>query len=207
VRDGIDAVRGAIADALDDEGGPAGIGLEVVAVRVTAVRPASEVEQALQTPLREAIQQEADEATFARRARAVDKERAIAENELGNRIELARREQDLIAQQGMNDRRRGEEAAVTARIEAEAQAQRDRLSAASRAAGIREVGEAQAAAEDARIGVYRDLPVPVLLGLAARELAGKLERIDHVNLAPDSVGPLLSTLLAAGTRRLEAEDR
>lgn len=207
VRDGIDAVRGAITRTLAGEGGPGDIGLQVVAVRVTAVGPTAEVEQALQTPLREAIQQQADEATFSRRAQAVEKERAIAENELANRIELARREQELIATQGANDRRRSQEAAASARIEAEAQAERDRLADGTQAAGIRERGEAEAHAEAARMQVYREVPVPVLLGLAAGELAGKLERIDHLNLSPDALSGLLGSVLTAGTRRLEDGER
>ena len=56
------------------------------------MRPEPDVERALQTPARELVQQEADRATFERRALAVDSERAIAENELANQIELATRE-------------------------------------------------------------------------------------------------------------------
>jgi hypothetical protein len=52
--------------------------------------------------------------------------------------------------------------------------------------------------------IQRTLPPMVIFGLAAQQLAGKLERIDHLNLAPDSFGPLLGNLLRAGTARLEA---
>ncbi|HVG93446.1 MAG TPA: SPFH domain-containing protein, partial [Planctomycetota bacterium] len=55
------------------------MGLAIVAVRVTAVSPTADLEKALQTPTREGIQQQADEATFRRRALAVEKERAIQE--------------------------------------------------------------------------------------------------------------------------------
>ncbi len=44
------------------------IGLEIVAVRVAALAPTGDMEKALQQPTREAIQQKADQATFARRA-------------------------------------------------------------------------------------------------------------------------------------------
>lgn len=203
VRDGIEAVRTAIATSLATDPRLAEIGLGVIAVRVTAVRPTSEVEQALATPAREAVQQEADEATFGRRAQAVEKERAIAENELANRIELARRQEELIAREGGNARREAQESAASAAIVAQGRAERDRLTAVTQAAGIRELGEAEAAAEDARLTIYRDLPLPVLMGLAARELAGKLERIDHLSLSPETIAPLLSTFLQAGTRRLE----
>ena len=65
------------------------MGLSVITARVAALRPSSELARALQAPTFESLQQKADEATFARRALAVDKERAIAENELANQIELA----------------------------------------------------------------------------------------------------------------------
>jgi SPFH domain / Band 7 family len=45
--------------------------------------------------------------------------------------------------------------------------------------------------ERARMAIYRDLSSHVLLGLAARELAGKLTKIDHLNVTPD----LLATVL------------
>jgi len=51
------------------------------------------MEKAMEAPIRECIQQEADEAAFARRALAVEKERAIKENELKNQIELAKRDE------------------------------------------------------------------------------------------------------------------
>jgi hypothetical protein len=42
------------------------------------------------------------------------------------------------------------------------------------------------------------------MGLAAREFAGKIETIEHLNLTPDLLGTVLTDLLAAGTRHLEA---
>ena len=101
------------------------MGLLMVSLRIREIKPSAELEKALQTPTRESIQQDADEATFRRRAMAVDKESAIAENELQNRIELAIREERLITQHGANERRRVEEEAaaeetvVRARIERE----------------------------------------------------------------------------------------
>jgi len=67
-------------------------------------------------PVRERILQEVDEAAFARRAMAVEKERAIQENELKNRIELARRQELLIAQEGQNERRKATERTEKERI-------------------------------------------------------------------------------------------
>src|SRR6266851_520392 len=96
--------------------------VEVTAVRVATVQPTADMDKALQTPTREAIQQQADEATFARRAQAVEKERAIAENELNNKTELARQEERLIAQEGENAQRRASDEAQALRIATEAAA-------------------------------------------------------------------------------------
>ncbi|MCK6478860.1 MAG: band 7 protein [Planctomycetaceae bacterium] len=178
------------------------MGIEIVSVRVSGVAPTADLEKALQTPTREAIQQRADEATFQRRAMAVEKERAIQENELQNRIELARREEALITQQGQNGRRLAREKAEAGAIESEALAARRKLEAATKADGIRTVEGARGEAERERMAIYRDMPVPVLMGLAARRFAGKLRRIDHLNLGPDLFGTALTDLIEAGTRRL-----
>ena len=87
------------------------IGIEVIGIRFALLRPEPEVERALQLPAREQVQQEADKATFERRALAVEREAAIGENELANQIELARRQEQLIAQKGTNARREAEDAA------------------------------------------------------------------------------------------------
>src|SRR3954470_5133883 len=115
--DGVAPLRAHIAAGLAAEQALQDLGIEVVAVRVAAVAPTSEMEKALQQPTREAIQQDADQATFQRRAQAVQKERAIAENELQNRIELARREEDLVAREGANARKRAEEQVAAAMVE------------------------------------------------------------------------------------------
>ena len=179
------------------------MGLEIVAVRVSAVAPTAELEKALQAPAHESIQQEADEAMFQRRALAVEKERAIQENELQNRIELARREEQLITQQGANGRQQAQEEAEAARIGAEAKAERQRLASEADAGAIRAVEAARVEAEGARIEVYRELPSHVLMGLAAQEFAGKLEHIDHISVGSDMLSGVLNDLLRAGTHRLE----
>lgn len=203
LREAVQDLRQLIADGLAGDPALAEAGLEVATVRVTRVAPTPDLEKALQAPTRERMQQSADEATFQRRALAVEKERAIAENELANQIELARREEQLISQQGANDKRRAEDEADAKRIEAASQAERAKLGSEANAEGIRMVEAAQTEAEEARIAIYRELPSQVLMGLAARELAGKLERIDHLNLGSDGLGALLQSLVTAGTRKLE----
>jgi len=191
--DGVDLLREALSGGLTDPGsGLADLGLEIVSLRVAAIQASSEVERALQTPKLEAIQQQADEASFERRALAVEKERAIQENELHNRIELAKRESDLIEQQSLNKRKEAEEAATVQQIQAEAGANK-----------IRETEAAKTEAEKAKVGIYKSLPSEVLTGLALKEFAGKLQRIDHIHLTPDLLGSLLTDLSQSAGKALE----
>lgn len=208
--------REAIAASLAGHDRLTSVGVTVVGVRVVAIRPEPELERALQTPTREAVQSDADRATYQRRAQAVERERAIAENELQNKIELARRQQQLVEQQGANSRRSAElkaeaelvatkaeaerdQVAVEAqaarwRLEAESRADRDRKLAAAKAEGTRAIGLAEADAEAAKLAAYRDLPSSVLLALAAKELAGQLPEIQHLTVTPDVLTGLVAKL-------------
>jgi len=197
-------VRQDIIDGFEVESGLADLGIEIVSVRVSAIKPSADVEKALETKTRESIQQEADEAMFERRAVAVQKERAIAENELQNQIELAIRQEQLITQQGQNEKRRIAEEAQAQQIDAEARAQRERVRATAKAEGIQLIEHAKVSSERERMEIYRDLPVSVTLGLAAQKLAGKLRQIDHLNLSPDVLGPSLLNLMDLGAKRLDS---
>lgn len=192
--DGVTAARDRIAAGLAADPRLAETGIVVLGVRVVAIRPAPEVEQALQTPTREQMQQDADKATYERRALAVERERAIAENEMQNQIELAKREEALVSQRGVNVRRKAEEAAFADRIEADAQAARETRIAEARAEATRAMGEANGAAEAARVAAYRELGDATMLALALKELAANLPQIETLVLSPDLVTPLLARL-------------
>jgi regulator of protease activity HflC (stomatin/prohibitin superfamily) len=192
--DGISAVRTRMSDGLARDPRLAETGIAVIGARVVAIRPEPEVERALQTPTREQVQQDADKATFERRALAVERERAIGENELQTRIELARREEELVAQKGANDRLKTQEEWAADAIATEARARRDVQLAEASAQATRLVGAAEADAEVAKLAAYRDLDEAVLLGLAIKELAANLPSIEHLVLTPDLLAPVLSKL-------------
>lgn len=180
---GLEPLRLKLEAALSEAAALTDIGVAIVSVRLTNLAPSKELERALQTPTFEALQQKADQATFERRALAVEKERAIAENELTNRTELARREKLLIAEEAENARNRATGVAEASQIEAAAEAER-----------IRTVEGARAEAEQGHIGVYRDVAPAVLLGLAAREFAGKLDTVENLNVTPDLLAALVGQL-------------
>lgn len=178
--DDITPLQTRVEAALASSPALAEIGVVIVSVGLGRISPTKELERALQMPTFEALQQKADEATYQRRALAVDKERAIAENVLANKIELARREKTLIAEETENTRKRVVALAEDQQIEAEAKATQ-----------IRVIETARTKAERGRIAIYRDLPRDVMLGLAAREFAGKLEGIEHLNVTPDLLAALV----------------
>ena len=167
---GVAPIRDRIAAGLAQEPALHELGLQLVAVRVADVAPSAEVEKALRQPTREAIQQRADEATFERRALAVEKERAIAENELSNRIELTRREEELVSLAGVNERMRAEQQAEEIAL----------------------VEGAKLDVERRRAEIQAGLPPEVLRALALQELAGALGTVEHLTVTPDLLQPLLA---------------
>lgn len=203
LREGAREVRERVLAAFAADEGMAAMGLAIASVRVSAVAPTKDLERALEAPMRERIQQEADEAAFARRALAVEKERAIQENELQNQIELSRREEQLIAQRGQNQKRQSTDEVEAKRIASEGEAGRTRTAAEAQADALRAVEGAKVEAERARMDIARSAEPAVLAALAARELAGKLNKIDHLHIGADSLAPLLAELVTAGTRKLE----
>jgi regulator of protease activity HflC (stomatin/prohibitin superfamily) len=194
---GMASVRERVGQGLGDDERLQQTGIEVVDVRVVALRPEPDVERALQTPAREQVQQEADRATYERRATAVERERTISENELQSQIELAVREEQLVSQRGANERRRATEAAAANRIEAQAKADQSRVLAEARAETTRMIGAAEAETEAAKMAIYAGIERGVLLALAAREAAAHLPQIGSLTLSPDILSAALSTLATA----------
>jgi regulator of protease activity HflC (stomatin/prohibitin superfamily) len=181
---GAEVVRAAMDDALRADPEIAAMGLAVVSVQVQRVAPMPDVEKALQTPVREAIQQRADEAVFARRAQAVENERAIKQNELSTEIELARRQEDLIRRAGANRL-----------LDAQQQAEAGLVRATGEADAQRLIAAADADAEARRVSIWEAAPTRVILGMAAQQLAGKIDSINHLNLTPDMLGATLQQFL------------
>lgn len=179
IRTGVERVKQAVTENLT----ATHIGLEIIDIRVVAIRPDADMEKALQTTVREKVQQEADKATYERRAMAVERERSISENELQNQIELAKREELLVVQRGANALKKAEDHARASRVADEAKAD-----------GIRKLAEAEAAGEKARLDAYKEIPQETLYALAAKELAGNLPEIGSISLTPDLIQPLLRRL-------------
>ncbi|WP_371225507.1 SPFH domain-containing protein [Roseovarius sp. 2305UL8-3] len=170
---------------------PTDMGIEVIAVRVAGLSPSSELARALQAPTFESLQQKADEATFNRRALAVEKERAIAENELNTQTELAARKAELIAREDANARAEAEAKSAAAKIAAEGNAEAKVIAAEAESTRIRAVEQAEADMEKARMAALAQVDSAALYALAARDFATKLEHIDSITISPDMLAGLV----------------
>lgn len=173
LEEGPEELQRRIAAELVDHAVLAEMGLKVIAVRAGDLRPTADMEAALQTPMREKIQEAADKARFERRARAVEEERAIGENELQSKIELARKEELLIEQQGQNNRRQAVEEAEALRIGAEAGAARKKHEAEVQAT----VTHIQAAAEADRLRIETEAQAEKVRA-GARAEAERIRAVD-----------------------------
>jgi hypothetical protein len=193
---GIPKVRAVTAQGLAGDERLAETSVVVVAVRIVSIRAQADVERALETPVRERVQQDADAASYERRAQAVERERTIAENELQSKIELATREQQLVQQEGANAQRRATEEAASALIASRAGVERIGIESVATAESTRVLGAANAEAEAARLAAYAGVDPAVLTALALQEFAKHLPSIGTVNLTPDVLTQALSRLAA-----------
>ena len=191
---GVDKLHSALTEALPADARLQSTGVGILGVRVLAIRPDDDIEKALQAPVREQLQAEADRATYERRAKAVERELAISANELSSKIELATQREKLVAQEGTNNRREAEQAATAAMITARSEAERREVAAQAKASETNLVGEAEAAKEGALMNVYTAAGRDVLIALALREGGLTIPTVSNLTVTPDLLTGLLSRL-------------
>ena len=104
---------------VNEEAGLKTLGVVVDGLHFTAITATPEMRKALEAESREALQQKADQAIYARRARAVEEERRIKQGEMDTEVELENRKKDLVDTQARNQ---------LALAEAEAKAEELKLS-------------------------------------------------------------------------------
>lgn len=198
-------LREIIAQRLGEDQALADTGLQVVSVRVASVRPSPEVEKALQTPRFMEIGKDEDQATYDRRASAVEQEAKISKNEQQNKIALAEQRAQLIAKDADNARTENENTLAIQQTQTEALAERRRIEAESQAAQIVTAAEAQAtataategarnAAEKVRMEIFANMDNTTLFALAAQALGNNLHSVGAVNITPDLLTKVIDGL-------------
>ena len=98
----------AVLAAVQADASLALMGVECLNLFITAIKPTPEMAKALEAEYREALQQRADQAIYARRAAAVEQERRIKENELSTQLLLEQRRQELVDLEGLNNNKQAE---------------------------------------------------------------------------------------------------
>jgi regulator of protease activity HflC (stomatin/prohibitin superfamily) len=100
-----DALAATVQKSVQDDPLLVSMGVDVLGVHVASIKPTPELAKALEAEYREALQRQADEAIYARRAAAVESERKISENEVASKIALENQRQELVDLEGANERK------------------------------------------------------------------------------------------------------
>jgi len=178
-----EALRNAALEGLRKSETAGMLGLEILDLAVSAIKPVPDVAKALEAQTREELQRQSDEAIYARRNAAVEQERKIKESELNTEIAMEEK------------RRIKRETQMAADIAVEEQRQNliDR-----RVANERKEADSQAYAMDALLKTVTQVDWRVLaaltagrldarenIALAFRELAENAGKIGELNITPD----------------------
>lgn len=196
---GPSALRDIIATAFSNSENLSSLGLTISQVTITAVRPRADVEKALQVPTFERLQEQADVATYDRRAKAVEKERSISIAEADSQLESSKRMAQLLDQQGANSRKEATDNAEVTQINAQSTNDSIVSRAEAQAKATLVQGEAAAAAEEARQKVYSELTDTARRDLVLRELAQSLGNIENLTITPDLLSKVLAGMANDGT--------
>jgi regulator of protease activity HflC (stomatin/prohibitin superfamily) len=146
------------------------LGVELMAVTFIAAKPTPEVGKALEAPYREQLLRKSDEATFARRAAAVEEERKIKENELNTEITLEEKRKALI----------------------DLQAENALSEAQSRGQAMEKEAEYQARARAGELAVYRGFGPRALLAMALEQMGRNAEKVGNLTITTEVLSSLLN---------------
>lgn len=183
------------------------LGIEILSVNITAIKPTPETGRAIEAETREKIQAAADQAIIDRRNAAVDGERSIKENELKTEISVevkkrevreAQMEAKRIVQEKENEMAKADVLAKTG-IEEE----RKNLVAFA-AENTKADADAQGYAVQAVLNAYAGTDPKVLqaismgrmdagqiIAFAFQQLAENPAKIGELNISPDLLGRLI----------------
>lgn len=185
----------------------AAIGIALLDITISAIKPTPETARALEAEAREAILQEADDATYARRKSAVEQERMIHEAELQTELSVQQKEQEIAESRLANERTLLRATAETERerLQASIEAETQRQSLVTlEVDNSRQQADAEAYAIAARMNAFKQLPVEnlkamalakmqpeQLMAMAFESLAQNAGKIGELTITPDLFGQAL----------------
>lgn len=182
------------------------LGLNVLGVNILAIKPSPELARALEAEVREALQQEADQAVYERRNFAVEQERMIKESELNTEIAVEEK-QKQISQKRMETqmlKRENDRKLLLAKIQTEIEAEEKRSNfLALQSKNVRKESDDKAYAIQAQLEPFKGLDWKSLMALQSQgngnthfalafsELAAQADKIGQLNISPDLVASLM----------------
>lgn len=197
------------------------LGLEILGVAVTAIKPTPETAKALEAEAREAILKAADDAIFLRRNAAVENERAIRESELETEVAVEKkkrtvRETQLDAEAEVHRR---QQAIRQDRMEADIHLEETRQGFVEKnAANVRALAEAEAHRVAAVMKALQSADPRVVQALAAvgmqpgqliaqafGGIAERAEKIGELNVSSELLQGLMRADAAPKAHKAKAD--
>lgn len=160
----------AVLQQVQQDSGLLSAGVLIESLHFNSVKATPEMQKALEADYREALQQRADQAIYARRQAAVEEESKISHRELDTEVDLEERRRSLVDKQADNRIRQAQAEAKAQEMEAEAQTKADEI----------------------RFGLYQNLTPQALVGLALKEWAQNAGTIDNLTITPDLVSKVVN---------------
>jgi hypothetical protein len=166
------------------------LGVEIMNLVISNIRPTPEIARALEAEAREALQRESDEAIYARRNAAVEQERRIRESELNTEIAVQEKQRTIRETQMAADIAVEQQRSQLI----EARAENERQDADSRAYALR------ANLEPLKDVDWRTLMAAglggggdsrTMIAMAFRDLAENASKIGELNITPDLLDSLI----------------
>ncbi len=186
----------------------AALGVEVLALSITAIKPSPEMSRALEAEARESLLRNADEAIYQRRNSAVEQERRIKENELNTEIAVVEKQRQItetklaadlsaeekeqhireVKQEGAIKLELDRRQLVNAQVEnahTEADAQAYAVSAALKPLQALDTATLQ-------ILAMQSTDPRLMISMAMKEIAQNASKIGQFNITPDLLGSLMN---------------
>lgn len=181
--------------------GLSGLGIEISALNLLAVKPNPETARALEAPIREEILKQADDATYARRNAAIEQERQVRENELRSELSIEQKKRQVRETQAESERALLEKQQQTQAQELAGKVELERRNAdlvRLQSENRKQEADARAHGLQAMVNAMKGLDArslqALLLGQASPEtlmalgfqnIADNAARIGEFNLSPD----------------------
>ena len=190
-----DAIVAEVSSTLPQAEAVRAMGVEILGLRILALKPTPDIARALEADARESLQRQADEAIYARRNASVEQERRIKESELETEIAVQLKQRQI----------RESQVAADIAVEERRSALIDRRSENERKDADARAYTLKATLEPVRNIDWRTLMAvgagsadpKLMIALAFRELAENASKIGEVNVTPDLLRSLLTPSPAA----------